>query len=101
MASSSVLYAKINRPPIKIVRSHGNYLQTEDGRQIFDATGGAAVTSIGHNHPSIKKAVCAQLETVGYCYSQFFTTAATERIATFLTESTNGEMSKVFIVSSG
>lgn len=101
MTSSSVLYTKINNAPLKILRSFGNYLVTEDGREIFDATGGAAVASIGHNNPHIKKAILEQLDNVAYCYSPFFTTPPAEKIASFLTQSTNGEMPKVFIVSSG
>lgn len=98
---SSILYTKINSPPSKVISSRGHYLVTEDGREIFDATGGAAVAALGHNHPTIKSAITQQLDEVAYCYSPFFTTPAAERIATFLTESTNGEMTKTFIVSSG
>ncbi|KAF9891552.1 hypothetical protein FE257_004019 [Aspergillus nanangensis] len=100
-AASSVLYTKIDNPPLKVVKAQGNYLQTQDGRQIFDATAGAAVASLGHNHPSIKQAMLKQLESVDYCYSPFFTTSAAETISSYLTESTGGEMPKVFIVSSG
>lgn len=100
-SSSSVLYPKINNPPLKVVKSDGNYLFCEDGREIFDATAGAAVASLGHRHPSIKPAMLAQLDEVSYCYSPFFTTDAAERISSFLTESTGGEMTEVFIVSSG
>ncbi|RAH43509.1 PLP-dependent transferase [Aspergillus brunneoviolaceus CBS 621.78] len=98
---SSILYTKINSPPSKVISSRGHYLVTEDGREIFDATGGAAVAALGHNNPIIKSAITQQLDEVAYCYSPFFTTPAAERIATFLTESTNEEMTKTFIVSSG
>ena len=100
-ASSSVLYAKIDKAPLKVVKAEGNYLFCEDGRKIFDATAGASVASLGHKHPSIKPAVLAQMDDVSYCYLPFFTTDAAERISKFLTESTGGAMSRVFIVSSG
>lgn len=57
--------------------------------------------SIGHNDSRVKKAIAAQLDHVAYCYNPFFTTEAAEKISRFLTDSTNGVMSKVFIVSSG
>ncbi|PYH42874.1 PLP-dependent transferase [Aspergillus saccharolyticus JOP 1030-1] len=98
---SSILYPKINVPPSQIVASHGHYLTTDDGREIFDATGGAAVAALGHNHPAIKNAIIQQFNDVAYCYAPFFTTPAAERIAAFLTESTHGEMTKTFILSSG
>ena len=98
---SSVLHASLATEPPKIVRAEGNYLYTSDGRQIFDATGGAAVACIGHNHPRVKKAITEQLDSVAYCFSPWFTTNAYERLANYLTESTGGKMEKVFVVGSG
>lgn len=98
---SSVLHTKLTSAPPKIVKAQGNYLTTSDGLEIFDATGGAAVACIGHNQPRVKKAIMDQLDEVAYCYSPFFTTSASEKLAKFLTDSTQGVMSKVFIVSSG
>ncbi|KAM5356792.1 hypothetical protein ACJ41O_003438 [Fusarium nematophilum] len=97
----STLHAKINSPPPEVVNSHGCWLETQDGNRILDASSGAAVVSIGHNEPRVKKAIAEQLDSVAYCYSPFFATDATENISRFLTESTNGAMSKVFVVSSG
>ncbi|KXS95073.1 hypothetical protein AC578_9571 [Pseudocercospora eumusae] len=99
--ASNILHAKLNTPPPRIMAAKGNYLTTSEGVEIFDATGGAAVACLGHGHPRVKSAITAQLDEVEYCYSPFFTTSASEKLAKHLTESTNGEMSKVFIVSSG
>ncbi|EXJ84866.1 hypothetical protein A1O3_05541 [Capronia epimyces CBS 606.96] len=98
---SSVLYRQLRQPPPKVVRSKGHYLYTDDGLEIFDASGGAAVCAIGHGHDRVKKAIAAQLDEIEYVYSLFFTTSAAERLSTLLTESTGGQMSRVFIVSSG
>ncbi|KAH7253555.1 pyridoxal phosphate-dependent transferase [Fusarium redolens] len=100
-AGVSTLHAKINSPPPRIVKSQGCWLETEQGHRILDASSGAAVVSIGHNESRVKDAIAAQLDQVAYCYNPFFTTEAAEKISSFLTESTNGAMSKVFIVSSG
>ncbi|KAK4609301.1 1,3-beta-glucanosyltransferase gel1 [Fulvia fulva] len=100
--TSSILHAKLtSTPPPEIVKAHGNYLTTSTGTSIFDATGGAAVACIGHGHPKVKEAIMRQLDEVEYCYAPFFTTSASENLAQLLTDSTRGEMSKVFIVSSG
>lgn len=99
--TSSVLYSNIASPPTQIIKANGHYLLTEDGRKIFDATSGAAVAALGHNNPEVKAAIVEQLETLDYAYLPFFTSAAAERLCKFLTESTGGEMEKVFIVSSG
>ncbi|KAL4737436.1 pyridoxal phosphate-dependent transferase [Aspergillus similis] len=97
----SVLYTRIDTRPPEVIHSRGNYLHTSDGRTIFDASGGAAVACLGHNEPRVKQAIMAQLDQTAYVYSPFFTVPAAEEIAAFLTDSTRGEMSMVFIVSSG
>ncbi|EEA25317.1 hypothetical protein TMatcc_006458 [Talaromyces marneffei ATCC 18224] len=99
--TSSVLYSNIANPPTQIVKADGHYLLTADGRKIFDATSGAAVAALGHNNPEVKAAIVEQLETLDYAYLPFFSSGAAERICEFLTESTGGEMEKVFVVSSG
>ncbi|KAJ4129895.1 hypothetical protein NW768_006865 [Fusarium equiseti] len=100
-ASVSTLHAKINSPPPRIVKSQGLWLETNEGHKILDASSGAAVVSIGHNDSRVKQAITAQLDQVAYCYNPFFTTEAAEKISRFLTDSTDGHMSKVFVVSSG
>ncbi|KAL4954394.1 pyridoxal phosphate-dependent transferase [Aspergillus filifer] len=97
----SVLYTKLDTTPPSIIRSAGHYLYTSNGGEIFDASGGAAVACLGHNDPRVKKAVMEQLDKTAYVYSPFFTVPAAEEIASFLTDSTGGKMSRVFIVSSG
>lgn len=100
-AESGVLYANMADTPPRIVGSQGMYLYTEDGREILDATSGAAVVSIGHNHPRVKAAIVRQLDQVAYSWAPLFTTPAAEMLADVLVDSTGGHMSKVFVVSSG
>lgn len=98
---SGNLYARLATKPPTIKSSSGVYLTTDDGRKILDATGGAAVACLGHNNPRIKEAIVRQLDDVAYCYAPFFTTAPAEELATRLCASTDWQMSRVFIVSSG
>ena len=98
---SSVLYRQLRQPNVRIVGSHGCYLFTEDGSRILDASAGAAVSVLGHNQKRIQQAITRQLSQVEYCYSFYFTTPVAEELATVLTDSTHGEMSRVFVVSSG
>lgn len=50
---------------------------------------------------SIAKAIADQMDKVSYCHSLFYATDATEDLADLLVESTNGEMARAFIISSG
>lgn len=97
----SVMYRALGQKPPSIVDSKGHFLYASDGREIMDATGGVAVASIGHNHPKVKADMIKQLDTVSYCYVEFFTTPPAEKLSRMLTESTGGQMNMVFLVSSG
>lgn len=98
---SAVLHRHLHKPPKRVISAQGNYLTLEDGRKIFDATGGAAVACIGHGNESVKAAVARQMDQVSYCHPLFFSSSGAENLANALIESTGGVMSKAFIVSSG
>jgi adenosylmethionine-8-amino-7-oxononanoate aminotransferase len=98
---SGVLYARLATKPPTIRSGSGVYLITSDGRKILDATGGAAVACLGHNNTRVKDAVTRQMDDIAYCYAPFFTTAPAEELAIWLCASTDWQMSRVFIVSSG
>lgn len=99
--SSGVLYHQLRNEPLNIVGGRGSYLITEDGLEILDATCGAAVSCLGHSDERVHEAILDQLKKVPYCYSMFFTNNAAESLAKFLVDSTGGEMSRAYIVSSG
>lgn len=98
---SSVLHASLSINPPKVIRAKGHYLHTSTGSSIFDASGGAAVSCIGHANARVQHAILSQLNTTEYTFSPHFTTGAYERLATFLVSSTGNEMQKVFVTGSG
>lgn len=98
---SGILYAKLATQPPRAIGGKGIYIHTDDGREILDASCGAAVACLGHNNPRVKEAIMRQLDNVAYCYAPFFTTSPAEELAKQLCESTGWQMSRVFIVSSG
>lgn len=73
----------------------------DNGQKIFDSTGGAAVTCVGHGNEKVKKAIKEQIDTLSYCHTGFFSTQPAEELARFLVDSTGGKMSKLFVVNSG
>jgi adenosylmethionine-8-amino-7-oxononanoate aminotransferase len=98
---SAVLHRDLHRDPSKVVRASGNYLTLGNGQVILDATGGAAVSCIGHGSQRVKNAIAAQLDETAYCHTLLFTSSGAEGLARVLVDSTHGEMAKAFIVSSG
>src|SRR5579862_1343793 len=100
-SESALLHRDLHHDPSRVVRASGNYLTLGNGRMILDATGGAAVSCLGHGNQRVKNAIAAQLDEVAYCHSILFTSSGTEGLARVLIDSTHGEMAKAFIVSSG
>ena len=49
-----------SKTPISIARGEGVYVWDEEGRRYTDLTAGWGVTSIGHAHPAIRKALAEQ-----------------------------------------
>jgi adenosylmethionine-8-amino-7-oxononanoate aminotransferase len=98
---SAVLHRDLSIRLPKIARAKGSYVILDDGRQIFDGSGGAAVASIGHGNQRVLDAVCEQMAAVAYCSTIFYTTAVQESLGREIVESTHGHMSRAYIVSSG
>ncbi|KAG9829092.1 PLP-dependent transferase, partial [Aureobasidium melanogenum] len=100
-SKSAVFHRSLHTDPISVVGASGNYLHLADGGKLLDATGGAAVSCLGHGHKRVKEAIISQLDVVSYVHSATFATEAAEMLAKELVESTDGAMSKAYIVSSG
>jgi adenosylmethionine-8-amino-7-oxononanoate aminotransferase len=98
---SAVFHRTLNRTLLKILSADGIYLHLENGQKILDATGGPAVACLGHNNPSVKAAMVAQINSTAYCHSLFFSTEVTEQLCSNLVRGTGGKMARAFVVSSG
>ena len=51
------------------------------GKRYIDASGGAAVSCLGHGHPDVGAALHAQIDKLAFAYGEFFTTDVAERLA--------------------
>ncbi len=71
------------------------------GRRYLDASSGAAVSCLGHNHPAVISAIKRQLDTVAYAHTAFFTTEPAERLADVLIEQAPAGLERVYFVSGG
>lgn len=100
--TNSYLYKHSHNPPyLKVDSASGLYINLGNGQGILDATGGAAVSAIGHGNTRVKNAIAAQLDEVEYCHPGFFKTACAEQLADFLVDSTSGKMARACILGSG
>lgn len=83
------------------VRGQGIHLFDQHNRAYIDASGGAAVSCLGHGHPDVIQATKNQLDAMAYAHSSFFTTQAAEDLADFLAERAPGDLNHVYFVSGG
>jgi adenosylmethionine-8-amino-7-oxononanoate aminotransferase len=67
----------------------------------IDASGGAAVSCLGHNHPRVVAALKRQLEKLDFAHTAFFTTPAAEALADALAEAAPAGLERVYFVSGG
>ncbi len=87
-------------PPVA-VRGEGCYLYDETGKQYLDASGGAAVSCLGHGDQTIIDAVKAQLDRLAYAHTGFLTSEPAETLADLLIEHAPGDLDRVYLVSGG
>jgi len=99
-ASSVFHRAPREKPPVA-VRGEGVYLFDAAGRRYLDASGGAAVSCLGHGHPRAIEAIKRQADQLAYAHTAFFTSEPAERLADFLTARAPAELSHVYFVSGG
>ena len=72
-----------------------------EGRRYLDASGGAAVSSLGHGHPEVIAALHRQLDALAYAHTAFFTSEPAERLADRLVENAPPGIDHVYLVSGG
>ena len=83
------------------VRGEGLFIYDSEGRAYIDASGGAAVSCLGHGHPDIVRAIREQLDVLEYAHTSFFTTPVAEALADTLIADAPAGLSHVYFVSGG
>jgi adenosylmethionine-8-amino-7-oxononanoate aminotransferase len=79
----------------------GVLIRDADGKEYIDASGGAAVSCLGHAHPDVLAAMHAQLDRLAYAHTSFFTTQVAEELADDLVAHAPAGLGHVFYVSGG
>ncbi len=98
---SHVFHRHLHNTPPLAVGGQGVYLTDADGKTYIDASGGAAVSCLGHGHPDVLAAMHAQIDQLAYAHTSFFTTRIAEELASHLIAGAPPGMSHVYFVSGG
>lgn len=98
---SHVFHRHLHHTPPVAVAASGVEIRDAQGRSYLDASGGAAVSSLGHGHPDVIAAMHAQIDRLAYAHTSFFTTEVAEALADELVASAPAGMEHVYLVSGG
>jgi adenosylmethionine-8-amino-7-oxononanoate aminotransferase len=96
-----ILHRQIGLDLPVAVGGKGVELFDAQGRAYIDASGGAAVSCLGHGHPDVNAALHAQVDRLAYTHSSFFTTDVAETLADRLVADAPKGISHVYFVSGG
>ena len=101
MSGSHILHRTIGPGLPVAVEGDGAFIRDADGKSYIDASGGAAVSCLGHRHPDILAAMRAQMERLEYAHTSFFTTEAAESLADDLVAHAPEGIGRAYFVSGG
>lgn len=96
-----ILHRAANAVMPVAVGGKGVELFDRDGNSYIDASGGAAVSCLGHGHPDVIAALHKQLDILAYAHTGFFTTDVAERLADRLVADAPAGLDHVYLVSGG
>ena len=98
---SKILHRVIGIDVPEIVSGSGLFLRDSRGREIVDASGGAAVACLGHGHTKVIAAMLAQMDAINYVHSGSFTTPVVEELGRVMARSAPVNINHTYLVSGG
>lgn len=98
---SHIIHRSLSFTPPVAVAAQGAYITDISGKRYLDASGGAAVSCLGHAHPEVLAAMHRQIDTLAYAHTGFFTSEAAESLADQLVRTAPGSLNSVYFVSGG
>ena len=87
----------------RIVRAEGCWMETESGERLFDMVSGIGVSSLGHGHPAIRRALQKQLDRHLHVmvYGEYAQEAQDRAAARLLSSLEGTGLDAVYFVNSG
>jgi adenosylmethionine-8-amino-7-oxononanoate aminotransferase len=83
------------------VKGEGIEIVDSTGKRYIDASGGAAVSCLGHSNQRVIDAIKRQAQALPYAHTSFFTTQPAEELASYLVEHAPQGLAHVYFVSGG
>ena len=83
------------------VKGDGVYIIDETGKRYLDASGGAAVSCLGHSDPDVIRAIKSQVDDLAFAHTAFFTSRPAEELADLLIADAPPGLRAVYFLSGG
>jgi adenosylmethionine-8-amino-7-oxononanoate aminotransferase len=96
------IFGRSNHSDLPVAsRGDGCFLIDADANRYLDASGGAAVSCLGHSDAAVLAAIKHQAENLSYAHTSFFTSTPAESLSVKLAGLAPQGVNRVYLVSSG
>lgn len=96
-----IFHRNIHTDLPRAIRGEGVYIFDDKNHAYLDASGGAAVSCLGHSHPKVRQAIKDQVDKISFAHTGFFTNEPMEALADKLIKGAPGTLDKVMFLSGG
>lgn len=100
-SNTRILHRQIGASLPVAVKGDGAYIIDQSGKRYLDASGGAAVSCLGHSHPKVIEAIKKQVDSIAFAHTATFTSEPAEALADFLIERAPEGIEHIYFVSGG
>ena len=98
---SHVFQRQINQRLPVAVKGDGAYVIDQAGKRYLDASGGAAVSCLGHSDTDVIAAIKSQVDDLAFAHTAFFTSRPAEELADLLIADAPPGLQAVYFLSGG
>jgi adenosylmethionine-8-amino-7-oxononanoate aminotransferase len=99
--TSRILHRSLGSRYRTAASGQGCIIRDAEGKTYIDASGGAAVSCLGHGHARVADAMKRQIDRIAYAHTSFFTNDPAEELASHLAARAPGGRWRVFFTSGG
>lgn len=99
--SSAIFHRSLEKTYPEAVSGEGVFLIARSGRRILDGSSGAAVSCLGHSNQEVIDAIVAQVRSLSFAHTLFFTSEPAEQLAALLLSESRGAFAKASFMCSG
>jgi adenosylmethionine-8-amino-7-oxononanoate aminotransferase len=96
-----IVHRSLRATPPMAAGGEGVWLIDAQGRRYLDASGGAAVSCLGHGQADVLAAMHRQIDQLAYAHTGFFTSEVAETLADHLAAHAPEGLGNVYFVSGG